>query len=76
MVTRRVAFLAAGALWLGLGILLILTVFGPLVGIGMAYFVGLRRNVLAARMGAALGVLMDGQGLAEYSMLLALVAMG
>jgi hypothetical protein len=53
-----VAFLVAGALWLGLGILLILTVFGTLIGVAMAYLVGLRRNVLAARIGAVMGVLM------------------
>jgi hypothetical protein len=56
--TRQLPFRLAGVIWLVLGILMILTVFGTLLGIVMAYFVGIRRNVLAARVGAGLGILL------------------
>ena len=58
MATRRLVFLVAGALWLCLGILLVLTVFGTLAGLVLAYFVGIRRSATAARVGAAVGLLL------------------
>ncbi len=53
---QRVAFRLAGLLWLGLGILAVLTVFGTVVGLALAWLVGIRQSVTAARAGALLGV--------------------
>lgn len=55
---RRAACLAAGVLWVALGVLAVLTVFGPILGIVLGWLVGVRRSVTAARAGAALGVLL------------------
>jgi hypothetical protein len=57
-VARRVACSAAGILWLALGVLAILTVFGTVLGLAMAWLVGVRRSVVAARVGAALGIVL------------------
>jgi hypothetical protein len=56
MALRPMAFRLAGLLWLCLGILTILSVFGTLVGLSLAWFVGIRRSVAAARLGTALGL--------------------
>lgn len=57
-VAQRAAFLGAGALWAFLGVLALLTVFGTMVGLAMAWLVAVRRSVTAARAGALLGALM------------------
>ena len=53
---QRVAFRLAGLLWLVLGILAVLTVFGTVMGLALAWLVGVRRSITAARAGAALRV--------------------